>query len=110
MSPSEPSAKLSALVRQLGAEIERTVEAGELGQVRGEDLTSLMSGAVKLYAARVEEMEPGAEAAPVIDDSVSTTAAIVVASALLRAHHLNPFDLALWFSRTSDVRDRSTGR
>jgi len=25
----------------------------------------------------------------------------VMACALLRAHHLNPFDLALWFSRTA---------
>ena len=108
MSPSEQSAKLSALVRELGVQIERTAEAGELGEVRDEDLTNLMSGAVKLYAARVEEREPGAEAAPVIDDTVSTTEAIVVASALLRAHHLNPFDLALWFSRTSGTRGRET--
>jgi len=106
MSPSEPSAKLSALVRELGVEIERAVEAGGAGEVRGEDLTSLMSGTVKLYAARVEEMEPGAEAIPVIDGTVSTTEAIVVAAALLRAHHLNPFDLALWFARTSGVRGR----
>jgi hypothetical protein len=26
---------------------------------------------------------------------------MVVACALLRAHNLNPFDLALWFSRTA---------
>jgi hypothetical protein len=108
MSPSEQSAKLSALVRELGEQIARTVEAGELGEVRSEDLTNLMSGAVKLYAARVEEIEPGAETAPVVDDTVSTTEAIVVASALLRAHRLNPFDLALWFSRTSGTRGRET--
>jgi len=108
MSPSEPSGKLSALARELGREIERTIQAGGSGEVPGEDLTSLMSGAVKLYAASIEEMEPGAEAAPVVDDTVSTTQAVVVASALLRARRLNPFDLALWFSRTSGARGRET--
>jgi hypothetical protein len=105
MSPSEQSAKLSVLVRELGRELERTIQAGELGELRGEDLTRLVSGAIRLYAARVEEMEP---AIPVVDDTVSTTEAVVVASALLRARRLNPFDLALWFSRTSGAGDRET--
>ena len=102
MSPSEPSRKLSALIQELRAQIESTIEAAELGQLRAEELANLMSGAVKLYAARVEEATPGAETIPIIDDTVSTTEAVVVASALLRAHRLNPFDLALWFSRTAD--------
>jgi hypothetical protein len=108
MSPSKESAKLSALVAQLGTQIERTIRAGELAQVSPEDLTHLVSGVVKLYAATVEEAEPGAEAAPVIDDTVSTTEAMVVACALLRAQHLNPFDLALWFQRTAPQRGRET--
>jgi hypothetical protein len=106
MSPSEESAQLSALIGKISAEVERTIRAGELADVRGEDLQSLMSGAVRLYAARVEEAEPGVETAPVIDETVSTTEAMVVACALLRAHHLNPFDLALWFSRTAPARSR----
>lgn len=92
---------MSALAAQLSAQIERTVQAGEVTQVRSGDLTTLMSGAVKLYAAQAEEAEPGAEIAPVIDKTVSTTEAMVVACALLRAHRLNPFDLALWFQRTT---------
>lgn len=104
MSPSEESAKLSVLVAELGAQIERTIQAGELAHVPSHDVTQLVSGAVKLYAAAVEEAEPGAESAPVIDGTVSTTEAMVVACALLRAHHLNPFDLALWFQRTAPQR------
>jgi len=100
MSSSEDSAKLSALIGGLSAEIERTIRAGEVARVPQADLTNLVSGAVKLYAAAAEDAEPGTEIAPVIDDTVSTTEAMVVACALLRAHHLNPFDLALWFSRT----------
>ena len=109
MSPSKPSAKLSALVYELRAQIERTIEAGELGELQAEELAHLMSGAVKLYAARIEEMASGEEVIPIIDATVSPTEAIVVASALLRAHHLNPFDLALWFSRTADRPGHKTG-
>jgi ribosomal protein S28E/S33 len=104
MSPSEDAAKLSALIAQVDAQIERTIQAGELAQVQPEDVTHLVSGAVKLYAAIAEEAEPGAEIAPVIDRTVSTTEAMVVACALLRAQRLNPFDLALWFQRTAPQR------
>ena len=106
MSPSEQCAKLAALAAQLGEQVERTIQGDELAQVRAEDITKLMSSAVKLYAAQVEQAEPGTGIASVIDDTVSTTEAMVVACALLRAHRLNPFDLALWFQRTAQSRDR----
>ena|SRR5690242_5553650 len=98
MSTSEKAARLSALVAQLSETIEETVKAGEVAEVPQEDVTVLVSGAVKLYATSAEETE---SQAPVIDATVSTTEAMVVACALLRAHNLNPFDLALWFSRTA---------
>lgn len=97
---------MSALVVELREQIERTTEAGEIANVPAAGVTSLVSGAVKLYAAVVEDAEPGADAVSVIDATVSTTEAMVMACALLRAHHLNPFDLALWFSRTAPDRGR----
>ncbi|MFZ1205701.1 MAG: hypothetical protein WAN97_15420 [Candidatus Acidiferrales bacterium] len=101
MSPSDEAAKLSALAAELCAQIERTTEAGEIASVPSAGVTNLVSGAVKLYAAAVEDAAPGGKAIPAIDGTVSTTEAMVMACALLRAHHLNPFDLALWFSRTA---------
>lgn len=98
MSTSEKAARLSALVAQLSEKIEETVKAGEVADVPRRDVTALVSGAVKLYATSAEDAESDV---PVIDSTVSTTEAMVVACALLRAHHLNPFDLALWFSRTA---------
>ena len=89
---------MSALVAQLNERIEETVKAGEVADVPPPDVTALVSGAVKLYATSAEEAESDV---PVIDATVSTTDAMVVACALLRAHNLNPFDLALWFSRTA---------
>jgi hypothetical protein len=98
MSRSEEAAKLSSLLAQLRTQIERITQAGELSGVAREDVTSLVTEAVKLYAAFAEELETNV---PAIDSTVSTTEAMVVACALLRAQHMNPFDLALWFSRTT---------
>jgi predicted hydrolase (HD superfamily) len=98
MSPSEEAAKLTALLGDLRVQIGRTMQAGELASITREDVTNLVTEAVKLYAAYAEELE--AEV-PAIDSTVSTTEAMVVACALLRAQHMNPFDLALWFSRTT---------
>ncbi|HEX4003050.1 MAG TPA: hypothetical protein VHX36_10405 [Candidatus Acidoferrales bacterium] len=108
MSPSDEATRLSALLAELCAQIERTTEAGEIASVPSTCATNLVSGAVKLYAAMVEDPAPGADTVPVIDGTVSTTEAMVVACALLRAHHLNPFDLALWFSRTAPDRSRQS--
>lgn len=98
MSPSDETEKLSRVLAELRKQIERVMQAGELARVPREDVTSLVTGAVKLYAAFAEELESDV---PAIDSTVSTTDAMVVACALLRAQHMNPFDLALWFSRTA---------
>jgi hypothetical protein len=98
MSLSDEAAKLSSLVAGVCAQIERTMQAGELAAVRREDVTDLVTGAIKLYAAYAEELETEI---PPVDSSVSTTEAMVVACALLRAQQMNPFDLALWFQRTT---------
>jgi hypothetical protein len=98
MSPSEEAEKLSGILAELREQIERVVQAGELAGVPREAVTQLVTGAVKLYAALVEELE---SEIPAIDSTVSTTEAMVVACALLRAQRMNPFDLALWFSRTT---------
>jgi ABC-type protease/lipase transport system fused ATPase/permease subunit len=107
MSPPDEAAKLSVLLVELQAQIERTEQAGEIASVLPGGVTNLVSGAVKLYAAMVEDAALGAGTVPVINGTVSTTEAMVMACALLRAHHLNPFDLALWFSRTAPVHRRS---
>lgn len=107
MSPFDEAAKLSVLLAQLHAQLGRTVEAGEIANVPSADVTNLVSGTVKLYAAIVEDAVSGADRVPVIDETVSTTEAMVMACALLRAHHLNPFDMALWFSRTAPASRRS---
>jgi pyrroline-5-carboxylate reductase len=98
MSPSEETAKLSGLLSAVRAQMERTLEAGELAGLPREDVTAFVTAAVKLYAAFAEETDREVAA---IDANVSTTEAMVLACAILRAQRMNPFDLALWFTRTA---------
>lgn len=98
MSPSEAEPQFTDLTRALHDRIAVAIEAGQIARVPSQDVTALLTEAVRLYAAVTEEIE---REIPPIDASISTTEAMVVACALLRAHRLNPFDLALWFSRTA---------
>ena len=61
-----------------------------------DELRSLVSSVTRLYAACSDRA--GYEIRP-IDGTVSTTDAVALACALIRAHNLNPFDLAIWYSR-----------
>lgn len=118
MSPSEPvagprredaredDARFPFLLNELREHIERAIQEGRAERVPAEDVTKLLTGAVKLYAAAVEE---GAREVAPIDRTVSTTEAVVVACALMRAHNLNPFDLALWFSHSGTKAGANSG-
>jgi hypothetical protein len=98
MSPSEGSARLSSAVAALRAQVEAAVTAGDLAAVTREDVTNLMTAGIKLYAAYAEELDGEV---PAVDATVSTTETMMAACALLRAQHMNPFDLALWFQKTT---------
>ena len=98
MSRSDDGAKLSSAVAALRAQVDATLAAGELAAVAREDVTNLMIAGIKLYAAYSEEVDAEVPAA---DATVSTTETMVAACALLRAQHMNPFDLALWFQKTT---------
>jgi hypothetical protein len=102
----EDDARFPFLVNELREHIEREIQEGRAERVPTEDVTTLLTGAVKLYAAAVEE---GARGVAPIDRTVSTTEAVVVACALMRAHNLNPFDLALWFSHSGQRSGANSG-
>jgi len=97
--PPDPAAladqleRLTALVTAPDAAM--STEPGAV--IPDEQLRRLLSAAIRLYAAVSER---AAEDIVPINADVSTTDAVVLACALLKAHELNPFDLALWFSRT----------
>ncbi|GEL26551.1 hypothetical protein PSU4_55050 [Pseudonocardia sulfidoxydans NBRC 16205] len=66
-----------------------------------EQVRDLLAAAVRLYA-RSDEL--GELAEPIDGTQVTATEAVTVVAALMRAQHLNPFDLQLWLDRTPDGR------
>lgn len=90
------SSEFAALTRRLGDCAQQIRAGGTAAQLAPEDLRRLVTAAVQLYAAA---NEGGSEDTHPLEPGVATTDAVVLASALLKAEDLNPFDLALWFNR-----------
>lgn len=95
MSRSETD--LGELVQQLGDRAQRAIREGEAADLSEDELRRLVSSAIQLYAAANEGSEQDLNP---LEPEVATTDAVVMACALLKAQDLNPFDLALWFSRS----------
>ena len=101
--PPDPAAladqleRLTALVTEPATAPNAAMSTEPGAVIPDEQLRRLLSATIRLYAAVSER---AAEDIVPINADVSTTDAVVLACALLKAHELNPFDLALWFSRT----------
>ncbi len=93
LSPSE----FGELCRRVRDGADGLLRTGGVADVPAEDLRALVSAATRMYATANEGAE---EATAPLEDGVSTTEAVVLVTALLKAQDLNPFDLALWFSRS----------
>jgi hypothetical protein len=92
---------LNNLAMQLNADLVSILSDGNLASIREDTIQSLLSPLVKLYTAIVEET--GTELTPTSSE-ISPTEAVTLACSLLRAQGLNPFDLAIWFSRGKKTR------
>lgn len=70
----------------------------ELSALPPDAVRSLVTAAARLFTAHAEAT--GTPLGEPLRSDVSPTEAVELACALLRARDLNPFDLALWFSRS----------
>jgi hypothetical protein len=84
------------MVDDLGGEVDAGLGDGAIAALDPDVARRLVAVAARTYAVATEE---GAH--PPTGTDVTPTEAVVLATAALRAHDLNPFDLALWFSRSS---------
>jgi len=101
MSPSEnwksPEA-IENLANSLFEQVEAAIARSEDGSISDDAVQKLMTAAVKLY--RRKSVAEGRDLLPVISpQALTATEAIHAACELIRSVDLNPFDLALWFSR-----------
>ena len=93
-SPSERAARIAALVDDLDGEVDAGLGDGAIAALDPDVARRLVAVAARTWAVATEE-----GARPPTGTDVTPTEAVVLATAALRAHDLNPFDLALWFSR-----------
>jgi hypothetical protein len=101
VSTNDP-ASVADVVRQ---HVTRILRDDAAGPVDVDELRSLVSSVTRLYAACSDRA--GYEIRP-IDETVSPTDAVALACALIRAFNLNPFDLAIWYSRGTAVERPGT--
>lgn len=87
---------LEAISHLLDEAVTDAIDNGLQGNVDPPAVTRIVTAAVRLFGALAELTDEHAEP---LDDRVSPTEAVVMATAMLRARDLNTFDLALWFNR-----------
>lgn len=97
VSSSESATRTMA---DLAAALDRRVDAALAGsdgplETDEESVRRIVTAAARLYARYCETAGPIDPLRP----DVSPTEAVELACGLLRSRDLNPFDLALWFSR-----------
>jgi hypothetical protein len=87
--------------RSLGADFvdaaEHALSSGRLDEVSNAELETVMTAAVRLYAAKAETET--APEQPVRPENVTPTDIVVTVSALIRAVGLNLWDVSMWFNR-----------
>jgi len=94
--PASLNQEFHGLAQALLEVIERA-RPGGLGHIAGGDLARLLTGLVKVYAAKAES--EGTASPPISADKVTPTEVVLIVSEMLRAVNISLFDLAMWYRR-----------
>lgn len=88
---------------QLLAASRAMVEGGEAARVSDEAVAQIMTAAIRLYVAKSDgEERTFTPVAGERDSEITPTELLSAVSELLRAMHLGPMELALWYRRRPD--------
>ena len=85
-------ASASAVAGQVNEIADQVVNSPRVEQIPEEVVRRLLSDAVRLYAAKVED---GARFSPLVQE-VTATEVAVAASAMLKAAEMEVFELGMW--------------
>ena len=96
--PSPVQASPTTLGADFVAAAEGALRSGVLEQVPDATLETVMTAAVRLYAAKADSENPTVR--PVTPERVTPTDVVVTVSALVRSAGLNLWDVSMWFNRT----------
>ncbi len=109
MSAPEPARRNDATgwVEPAAADLLRLanelIEHGEAARISDTSVAQLMTAAIRLYVAKSDgEERTFRPLAGAKDEAITATEVLSAVSELLRALHLGPMDLALWYRRRPD--------
>jgi hypothetical protein len=99
--PSRPSARATGKSVDFCAAARDALKRGEPDAISDKTLQQVLTAAVKVYAAKVEQR--GHDVVPFPQHAVTATETVVTACAMIRAADLNMFDVAIWFHRPPGI-------
>ena len=89
--------EFAALAEDLLTIAGRTLARGDYTSISSGELASVLTCAMKLYAAKAEA--EGQLPAPISAERLTPTEVVLIVTEMLRACNLNLFDLAMWYRR-----------
>ena len=101
---NDPHAWIEDAAAEILATSRSLVEQGEAGRISDEAVARLMTAAIRLYFAKADGEERTFP--PIVaegDATLTPTEMLSAVSELLRALHLGPMELALWYRRRPDA-------
>ena len=100
---NDPFAWIDAAARRIDEDSRALVASGEAARVSDAAVAHLMTAAIRLYAAKTDGEERTFRPLSGEGDVVSPTEALTAVSEVLRALHLGPMELGLWYRRRPDA-------
>lgn len=100
---NDPYGWIDAAAKDLLQASRELVERGEAARVSDEAVAQLITAAVRLYYAKADgEERTFSPIAGRNDEELSPTELLSAVAEMLRAMHLGPMELALWYRRRPD--------
>jgi hypothetical protein len=99
--PSRGVARNGAKPADFCAAARDALKRGDPDAISDKTLQQVLTAAVKIYAAKVEQR--GHDVVPFPQHAVTATETVVTACGMIRAADLNMFDVAIWFHRPPGI-------
>ena len=101
--PNDPHAWIDPFAERLDEAARELIENGEASRVSERAIQQMMTAALRLYVARTDgEERTFRPLTGEYDETITATEVISATSELLRALHLGPMELSIWYRQRPD--------
>lgn len=101
--PNDPHAWIEPFAERLEAASRELIENGEAARVSERAIQQMMTSVLRLYVARTDgEERTFRPLTGDYDEDITATEVISATSELLRALHLGPMELSIWYRQRPD--------